>query len=501
MENIMKNSISDHPAVKKARDEHLPNIHIKTSFTLAVGGDIIQTNPISHLIDPSVRGILDLIKTSDISFANMESNFADFRNQEKHVGGLVGSKEVAIDVKNMGFDLVARASNHSTGQGTEQMLKDNEYLQEAGLIYAGTGKNLEDARAPQYLETPKGRVGLVSMVMSQTGRVAYQVSNTAAAGLEMASYQAGNMNGLPGANFLRVTPTYVLVEEEFEALKKIKDGQNAYVGDLLEKAGKYNTGGKGEAVSAVFKNLFGLPKSEDSLFFNYQWYMAGEERCGIKYTMHEDDLRLNLRSIRQGKEWSDFMIATIHSHDNSTTANHLDFLQQRPSDFIVELAHQAIDNGADLFVVTGPHLLRGIEIYKGKPIFYGLASFIYQLWGTPAGPDRYADNQVDSFYTETTPVEFNMDMWPPLSITKHSDLKNMESMESITAECKFDSGKLIEIVLHPIEFGYDAPISQRGIPRVPSPEVAARILNRMQRLSEPFGIKISIENNLGIIRI
>ncbi|MFC6457436.1 CapA family protein, partial [Paenibacillus vulneris] len=172
---------------------------------------------------------------------------------------------------------------------------------------------------------------------------------------------------------------------------------------------------------------FGSPKSEDSIFFNYQWYMAGEERCGIKYTMHEDDLRLNLRSIRQGKEWSDFMIASIHSHDYSTTANHLDFLQQKPSDFIVELAHLAIDNGADAFVVTGPHLLRGIEIYKGKPIFYSLASFIYQLWGTPAGPDRYTDNRVDSFYTETTAVEFNMDMWPPLSITRHSDLKNMES--------------------------------------------------------------------------
>ncbi|MFD1218697.1 CapA family protein, partial [Paenibacillus vulneris] len=275
---LASKELSQHPAVKKARDEHLPKIHIKGSFTLAVGGDIIQTNPISQLSDPEVRGILDVIKNSDVAFANMESNFADYRNQEKHVGGLIGSKEVAADVKSMGFDLVARASNHSTGQGTERMLKDNQYLQEAGLIYAGTGINLEDARAPQFLETPKGRVGLVAMVMSQTGRVAYQVSNTAAAGLEMASYQAGNMNGLPGANFLRVTPTYVLVQEEFDALKAIKSGQNAYIEDQLEKAGKHNTGGKGEAVKSVFKNIFGSPKSEDSIFFNYQWYMAGEER-------------------------------------------------------------------------------------------------------------------------------------------------------------------------------------------------------------------------------
>ncbi|GAA4860404.1 hypothetical protein GCM10023310_44610 [Paenibacillus vulneris] len=74
-------------------------------------------------------------------------------------------------------------------------------------------------------------------------------------------------------------------------------------------------------------------------------------------------------------------------------------------------------------------------------------------------------------------------------------------MESLTAECKFDNGELKEIILHPQEFGYDAPISQRGIPRVPKPEVAERILKRMQRLSESFGTKISIENNLGIIRL
>ncbi len=37
-----------------------------------------------------------------------------------------------------------------------------------------------------------------------------------------------------------------------------------------------------------------------------------------------------------------------------------------------------IDAGADVFVGHGPHVLRGIEIYKGKPIFYSLSNFIFQ---------------------------------------------------------------------------------------------------------------------------
>ena len=39
---------------------------------------------------------------------------------------------------------------------------------------------------------------------------------------------------------------------------------------------------------------------------------------------------------------------------------------------------RAIDAGADMVIGSGPHVLRGIEIYKGKPIFYSLSNFIYQ---------------------------------------------------------------------------------------------------------------------------
>jgi hypothetical protein len=34
--------------------------------------------------------------------------------------------------------------------------------------------------------------------------------------------------------------------------------------------------------------------------------------------------------------------------------------------------------GSNLFVGHGPHVLRGIEIYKGKPIFCSLANFIFE---------------------------------------------------------------------------------------------------------------------------
>ena len=49
-----------------------------------------------------------------------------------------------------------------------------------------------------------------------------------------------------------------------------------------------------------------------------------------------------------------------------------------PAEFIGAFARAMIDAGADLVVGHGPHLLRGLELYKGKPIFYSLGNFIGQ---------------------------------------------------------------------------------------------------------------------------
>lgn len=47
-------------------------------------------------------------------------------------------------------------------------------------------------------------------------------------------------------------------------------------------------------------------------------------------------------------------------------------------DYMREIAHSAIDAGADAVVGHGPHYSLGVEVYNGKPIFYGLGSFSFQ---------------------------------------------------------------------------------------------------------------------------
>ena len=48
-----------------------------------------------------------------------------------------------------------------------------------------------------------------------------------------------------------------------------------------------------------------------------------------------------------------------------------------PDDIQKTLAHLAVDQGADLVVGHHPHVLQGIEYYKGKPIVYSLGNFVF----------------------------------------------------------------------------------------------------------------------------
>jgi len=45
----------------------------------------------------------------------------------------------------------------------------------------------------------------------------------------------------------------------------------------------------------------------------------------------------------------------------------------------VDIAHAAVDAGADLVIQHHAHILKGIEVYRGKVIFYGLGNFAIEV--------------------------------------------------------------------------------------------------------------------------
>ncbi len=80
-----------------------------------------------------------------------------------------------------------------------------------------------------------------------------------------------------------------------------------------------------------------------------------------------DNLRALIEDIKTAKAKTDFLAVSLH------WGIHL--VKGVLADYEVEVAHAAIDAGADAILGHGPHVLKAIEIYRGKPIFYSLGNF------------------------------------------------------------------------------------------------------------------------------
>jgi len=433
------------------------DMKITDPFTLASVGDLIIMRPISQLNDPAFQSAIKIVKDSDFAVGNFEANSADLLNYDGPMRGFIGTKETPGDIKAMGFDLVNRANNHAT-EGTERgLLETNAMLEKAGLEYAGSGKNLEDARAARFVDTPKGRVGMMGMTT-----LGFNPQANAAA-----SYRVGNTGGKPGVNGVGLTRYQVVSAEQMAALRKVRDA-------VYEHRGEYV-----HAVDPVSSN-----EPADRLDLFGQRYKIGPRPGAYAYEMNPGDLREILRSVRNGKQYADYMVATIHTHDlNSALVKQ--HMGEEPPDFLIDLAHKAIDNGADIWVGHGIHLIRGIEIYKGKPIFYGLGEFIRMMDWTvyPARPEG-----------EMTDAEQANRNWGIL-------INDPVMYDAIMTQTKYDKGRLQEVRIFPIVGGATGPISRRGIPKMASGDDAKRILTKLQALSKPYGTTIAIEGNIGIIRV
>ena len=58
----------------------------------------------------------------------------------------------------------------------------------------------------------------------------------------------------------------------------------------------------------------------------------------------------------------------------------------------VRFAHAAMDAGADLLIGDHAHWPKGIEVYKGKPIFYGVGNFLLdQSWSEETSTGIFAE--------------------------------------------------------------------------------------------------------------
>jgi poly-gamma-glutamate capsule biosynthesis protein CapA/YwtB (metallophosphatase superfamily) len=378
------------------------------SFTMALTGDAIITRKLSVYREPEFLRMMDLIRGADVAFTNLEMLFHDYEPYPMHESGgtyMRGDPALVHELVWAGFDMVSMANNHTGDYGVEGMRLTRKYVEEAGLVHAGIGENLHEAREARFVETHGGRVALISVASTFTAHSA-------------ASKPKGAVRGRPGLSPLRYT--------------------------------------RGDTTA---------PSPEDV-----------EELAAV---------------VRNASALADYVIVTNHSHESGASRPY-------PADFLVAFSRAMIDAGADVVAGHGPHVLRGIEIYRGKPIFYSLGDFIFQnetLLRLPEenyrpyglGEDHHvADFNAARYANETRGFPTQPEIW-----------------ESVIAMPRWQGKELVALELHPISLGFGLPASQRGRPLPAGRELGRKIINDLVERSQPFGTAIEWReaDGIGVVRL
>lgn len=420
-----------------------------SAVSIALTGDSIITRRLVPYKESEYLQMIDLLRSADAAFTNFEMLLHDYEPYPAAESGGVwmrGDPVLAKDLAWAGFDLVSIANNHSGDYGIEGIRLTSKHLNEAGLIHAGTGENLAQAREARYLETAKARISLIALSSSFPAH-------------SMAGRARPDIHGRPGVSFLRHSRVNVVLPEQIAQLRKI-------LSDL------------GQAT----------PASADRITFMGNTFVSGA-KVETKTEPVKQDVEELAASVRDARKQSHYVIVSIHSHESNLK-------RELPAEFLINFARAMIDAGADIFVGHGPHVLRGVEIYKGKPILYSLGDFMFQnetLLRMASGNYEQFNLGPDARVSDFNDARYDFD--------RRSFPVDAPIWESVIAVPEFQSGKLVAMKFHPIGLGFGLPRPDRGRPTLADAQLGRKIIEGLAALSAPFGTKIEYRDGIGQLDI
>jgi poly-gamma-glutamate synthesis protein (capsule biosynthesis protein) len=451
------------------------------AFRLAATGDAIVSRADfpTDASDPRFEPVRSALGAADASVTNLECIVSDeqpyatiprkLRDQYQYqsaspVVGVHSEPWVLDELTDLGVDLFSAANNHSLDFGRQGVESTIRALRERNLPFAGLGRNLAAARAPGYCETPAGRVGLVHTTTSEPAG--------GAAGAESAF-----VPGRPGVSPLHLHRTYRVPAERLDQLREIaslvgiEDVKDAWI---------------------ARENWADDPDLYPFMHMAFE-AAADQDDVGIHLSAHPPDREAVLDQVREAAAQAEWVVATIHSHQGPNGARNV----PETPDFLVEFAHDCVDAGADAFVCTGPHVLRGIECYAGKPIFYSLGNFVFQnetLHRFPA--EAYDTVGVE----DTARPSALMDEY----LTPEGELGGIfadpEYWMTVVPTCHYDAdGRVTRIELLPCSLGRERHRSARGTPRLATEDQQAWVFEALSERSRRFGTTIEREGDRGIV--
>lgn len=435
-------------------------------MSVALTGDSIIARPVSVHDDEPTQKLYEKIRESDVAFTNLEVLPNDFRGYpaaRSDGAHFAAHSYVLDDLLKIGFNLFGCANNHALDYGVEGLLVTMEELEKRNMAYAGIGRNLTEARMPVYYNVSGGTVAMISctstfFIEDQAGEARPEVQ------------------GRPGSNPLKFDVEYHITEEQMKVLKQIDE-------DL----------GLGEHRREFIQLGFGSPPADPEIFpfedsnLRVAGTLAANFRVsdtpGVKTKPNEKDMNEIIKWVKEAKARADVVILSLHAHEQKQTREH-------PADFIVEFSRRIIDEGADIVAIHGPHLLRGMEIYQGKPIFYSLGNFIGQnelVYKLPQ--DSYNRFKVDPSMTPSEIFHKRSDGG------KKGFPGNDLYWQTVMPICHFENGEIKEIEIYPVALTKGDTPHHRGRPYLAEGERGKQIMTKLADLSKEFGTDLTMDES------
>ncbi len=410
------------------------------------------------------KAIRDFVCTGDTRFVNLETSI--FKDGDKSIYGnqfsggtyLHADPSILDDLKDYGFNILSFANNHAFDFAVNGLLSTRKAVLDAKIANAGVGLDLKEASAPAYLKTPSGTVALIAANASFDNEVM------------IAGNGSKSFPGRPGVNPLRAVERVIVTHDQMEALKGIVSQSRVNASQEISIAEGY-----------------AAPEKEGELTVNKKiTFVEGPEARTVT-SPHPGDLERILKAIDEAKAKAEYVLVSIHAH--SVCGNSKEDI----ADYLVAFAHACIDRGAAAVLGHGPHILRAVEIYKDRPIFYSLGDFILQC--------DYVQSAPADFYEKVgVAVDCPMEeLFYKRSAGGTRGLKyTKKANESVIAAFEIKDGKLKDVSFLPIDMGFGIE-ERKGCP---APAFKLGIIERLAQLSKPFGTEIMVgEDGLGHVRL
>lgn len=395
--------------------------------------------------------IIKLLKNCDFVSGNLEMVIS---GNNAFASTYCGGEWLTIDeadfeiIKKYGFSYLNTANNHTMDYSYIGMKLTNDILDKNRILHSGSGQDLQDAEKAVYKKIGNEIVALISCTASGDDA-------------SRAGYSTKNMPGRPGVNMLRHSEVIYATPEQLKVIDEIAN-QTALNARFLKSV------------------KMGIHTLDPKIHRLGRTQFVEAEKAEKKTYCNKEDVERILKEVQKAqKNGADYIIMNAHSHDIKGATD------DTPDDYFVEFAHRCIDEGVTMFIGTGTHQLKGIEVYKNRPIFYSLGDFIFA--------DEYL-KYWSSDFTEKFGIQYDIsseELWNFRSRNKTTGLEFDEmNYNSIIPIVELFEGKINRLYLYPIELGFDEKNGKsKGYPYLAEDDKKIKITERIKELSKVYGTR------------